>query len=110
MATEAARLECKESTGRKDKTEREKHSWLIPAFSWKELGCSPLALLSSLQDFWEIPFKGQGRLDDDFHLGSTDFIDGFGQELRWPEGQPVPEHDAEGGVPESRELWAKGFR
>jgi len=26
MATEAARLECKESTGRKEKTEREKHS------------------------------------------------------------------------------------
>jgi len=26
MATEAARLECKESTGRKEKTEKEKHS------------------------------------------------------------------------------------
>jgi hypothetical protein len=37
MATEVARLECKESTGGKEKTEREKHTWLIPAFSWKDL-------------------------------------------------------------------------
>src|SRR5260370_34662545 len=37
MATEAVRLECKESTGRKEKTEREKHTRLIPAFSWKAL-------------------------------------------------------------------------
>jgi hypothetical protein len=38
MATEAARLERKESTGRKrEKREERKHTWLIPAFSWKEL-------------------------------------------------------------------------